>query len=429
MKKINKAYKCRIYPNKKQQQFIDDSIRSNNFIYNYFLGKNDEIKNGLKKMYGLNDKESINSYRKEHKLYFNKGESSKHITKLKKLPKYEFLNKMDATSTHYTLLSLEKAFDGMRRGGGYPKYKNKKSRQSFTGQMSYKGDKPNFSIKRENKKWCLLDIPKLKKIKSNIHYDILHNYTDKKIIKFNSYTITKESNGDYYISFSCEIQISSNNLSPIEKDSSIGIDFGVERPVTTSRPEDFDDELYSNRFDIIKNHQEEKTRLSRIISNKKGSKKGEKRSNKYNRIRIKISNLDKKISNIRNNRQHNITTKLTKSTEYNTIIVEDLKIKNMTKRSAKGKSNNKSGLNRVMLDVGIGEMNRQLEYKSMWYGKSFFKIDPKNTSRQCSRCGHTEKQNRKTQSKFTCVKCNHSENADFNAAKNIKEKYFNLNKL
>ena len=97
----------------------------------------------------------------------------------------------------------------------------------------------------------------------------------------------------------------------------------------------------------------------------------------------------------------------------------------MTK-SSKGDQENhgkmvkqKSGLNRVILDVGIGEFFRQLEYKSKWYDREFVKVDPKYTSQTCNICGHKSKENRKTQAKFECVNCGHKENADVNAAKNI----------
>ena len=46
-------------------------------------------------------------------------------------------------------------------------------------------------------------------------------------------------------------------------------------------------------------------------------------------------------------------------------------------------------------------------------------VDPRNTSRQCGKCGHIDKRNRKTQSEFRCVACGHSSNADHNAAGNI----------
>ncbi len=47
-------------------------------------------------------------------------------------------------------------------------------------------------------------------------------------------------------------------------------------------------------------------------------------------------------------------------------------------------------------------------------------IDPRNTSRTCSACGHCEKANRKSQSEFVCKVCHHSANADLNAALNIR---------
>jgi transposase len=46
-------------------------------------------------------------------------------------------------------------------------------------------------------------------------------------------------------------------------------------------------------------------------------------------------------------------------------------------------------------------------------------VDPAYTSQQCSACGYIDKGNRKTQAEFVCLKCNHTENADVNAAKNI----------
>lgn len=43
MKTINKAYKLRIYPNKKQSELIDKTIGSSRFIYNYFLNERVEV--------------------------------------------------------------------------------------------------------------------------------------------------------------------------------------------------------------------------------------------------------------------------------------------------------------------------------------------------------------------------------------------------
>ena len=82
----------------------------------------------------------------------------------------------------------------------------------------------------------------------------------------------------------------------------------------------------------------------------------------------------------------------------------------------------KSGLNRSMLDLGLGMFYDIIRYKAEWQGKMFAQIDPKNTSNTCPICGFSHKDNRKTQADFVCLKCDHSENADYNASQIIKGK-------
>lgn len=60
-----------------------------------------------------------------------------------------------------------------------------------------------------------------------------------------------------------------------------------------------------------------------------------------------------------------------------------------------------------------------LEYKAKEIGIKILRINPQNTSRRCSECGHIAKENRVSQSQFICVKCEYRANADYNAAKNI----------
>jgi putative transposase len=60
-----------------------------------------------------------------------------------------------------------------------------------------------------------------------------------------------------------------------------------------------------------------------------------------------------------------------------------------------------------------------VEYKAKQKGIPVTVIDPRNTSRECSVCGHIDKRNRKSQSEFRCVVCGHIDNADHNAARNI----------
>ena len=67
----------------------------------------------------------------------------------------------------------------------------------------------------------------------------------------------------------------------------------------------------------------------------------------------------------------------------------------------------------------FGQLRQFIDYKAQLNGVPTFVVDHKNTSKQCSECGHTDKKSRKTQADFVCVSCGHTENADINAANNI----------
>ncbi|HEU4781757.1 MAG TPA: transposase [Ktedonobacterales bacterium] len=68
------------------------------------------------------------------------------------------------------------------------------------------------------------------------------------------------------------------------------------------------------------------------------------------------------------------------------------------------------------------QLRQFLTYKAAWAGVSLHLVDPRNTSRTCSACGHCEQANRKSQELFLCQRCGFATNADYNAALNISRK-------
>jgi len=68
------------------------------------------------------------------------------------------------------------------------------------------------------------------------------------------------------------------------------------------------------------------------------------------------------------------------------------------------------------------QLRQFIEYKSKFNGIEVFLVNSRNTSRQCSKCGHIDKNNRKTQNNFKCLSCGFSARADNNAAINIAAK-------
>jgi len=65
------------------------------------------------------------------------------------------------------------------------------------------------------------------------------------------------------------------------------------------------------------------------------------------------------------------------------------------------------------------QLRQYINYKAQAAGVPVRLIDPRNTSRTCSQCGHCEKANRQSQASFQCKQCGFCCNADYNAAINI----------
>ncbi len=147
-------------------------------------------------------------------------------------------------------------------------------------------------------------------------------------------------------------------------------------------------------------------------------KKGIEASGRYLKARRLAGRTSQEIRQINDNWVHQVSREI--ANRYSVVYLEDLKTRNMT-RSARGTPEEpgtnvrqKSGLNRSVLKTGWYKLERALAYKT-----TVQKVAAHYTSQRCSRCGTTDKRNRRTQSEFRCVGCGHSDNADINAAKNI----------
>jgi putative transposase len=146
-------------------------------------------------------------------------------------------------------------------------------------------------------------------------------------------------------------------------------------------------------------------------------------SNNWKKAKRKVQNLHSRIANIRRDYLHKVSTTISKN--HAMIVIEDLKVANMSKSASGTVSQHghnvraKSGLNRSILDQGWYELRRQLEYKQLWRGGQVLAINPAYTSQECACCGHAAKENRLLQSQFECQECGYTENADINGARNI----------
>lgn len=365
-----KAYKFRIYPNESQKELINKTFGCSRFIYNYFLS-----------MY----KESKHTKASENIKYYTN------------YLKYEcpFLQEIDSIVIRKSLFNLEDSFKRyFKRQSEYPKFKSKFKRNSYNTNAVYGSYKNNnycnIELDLENK---TIKLPKLKNIKIRGYRNL--KYINGRILNA---TISRESNGKYYVSVLYEI---SEKVKEVTPTSIIGIDLGVKKLLILSDGNTYENNKYIEKYEKrIKRTQRE---LSRKV----------KGSSNYYKCKKKLAILHSKLANSRKYYIHKITKNITN--EYDIITCEKLHTKEMI---INGKKNT---LSKNINDACFNEILRQLEYKSKFKGKQFYQIYEYYSSSQiCSRCDNQDKKYKNLNERiYECTKCHLELDRDLNASINI----------
>ena len=351
-----KSYKYKLKPNEEQIVLLNKHFGSIRFIYNYCL-------NERKREYETN-KNTINYY-----------DNARDLTKLKQSEEYSWLNEINSQSLQDSLKNLETAYKNFFRfKKGFPKFKSKKSKNSFKI--------PQF-VKLEKGK---LRIPKFKE-----PIDLVLHRTFSGTIK--QCTISRTPTNEYFVS----ILVESEHKKFEKTGKSIGIDLGLKDFLITSDGQKFKNNRYTKTYERTLKKQQQ--HLSR-------KKKG---SNSYEKQRLKVANLHKKISNSRLDNLHKVSTDLIR--KYDTIILEDLNIKGMFKNHKLAKH---------ISDASWSKFIELLTYKAEWNDKQIVKIDrffP--SSKTCNCCGYINQNLKLDIREWTCPSCNTKLDRDYNASINI----------
>lgn len=288
------------------------------------------------------------------------------------------------------LRNLDRAFDnffrkckqkkqGKHKGKvGFPKFKSKKK---GIGSFRLTGTIRVF----ENS----IQLPRLGLLKLKER-----NYlpVDAKVL---SATISERA-GRWFVSIQVEEDVQVKITEKDEHDV-VGVDLGIKTLATVSDGTSFDNPK------ALKNSLRKLRRLGRAVSRKK---KGS--SNRKKAVR-RLAKRHYKISCIRNDILHNLTTQLTKTKSV--IGVEDLNVKGMMRNHC---------LAQAIADVGFGEFRRQLEYKGQLYGCEIVLVDrffP--SSKLCSSCGAINDNLKLSDRSWTCD-CGTVHDRDFNASYNLE---------
>lgn len=366
---ILKAFKFELMPNGAQIRRLKQFCGCSRFVFNRALAYRNE------------------QYEADKSFKFSYNKIANLLPEWKR--ELTWLKDCHSQVLQQALKDLESSFKNFfAKRSDFPKFKRKGEKDSFRFPQGFKLEQQNNRIY----------LPKIGWIR----------YRNSRAIvgEMKNVTVSRKC-GKWYISVQTEFE----QKTPQPKGGEIGIDMGIVRFATLSNGEHFEP---INAFKNLK---------GKLVKLQKQFKHKTKFSKNWQKLKAKIAKLHHKISNIRKNYLHQISSQISQS--HAIVYVEDLQVTNMSK-SAKGdveqhgkNVKQKSGLNRMILDQSWFEFRQQLDYKLLWNGGHLVAVPPQNTSRTCPCCGYTAKENRQTQADFECVECGYTENADVAWAINI----------
>lgn len=355
---IKRAYKFRFYPMPEQELNLAKTFGCARFAYNHMLRQRTDA-----------------WFQRQEKVGYH--ETSAMLTALKKQPEFAWLNEVSSVPVQQSLRHLQAAFGNFfSRRSKYPTFKKKDGAQSAEYTTSaFKWDGKTLSIAK------------------NGALNIRFSRTIPKAAIVTTVTVSKDTAGRYFVSMLCTDQVQAKT--PIE--AKVGIDLGLSHFAILSSGEKI---AAPNTF---RKNEKKLAKLQRRLAKKtKGSANRKK-------AKLKVAKLHAKIADSRKDFLHKLSTRLVN--ENQVIAIETLAVSNMQKNHSLAKS---------IADASWSEFVRQLEYKSLWYGRKLVGIDRwYPSSKRCSDCGHTVAKMPLNVREWTCPECGTIHDRDINAARNV----------
>lgn len=197
----------------------------------------------------------------------------------------------------------------------------------------------------------------------------------------------------------------------------VGIDRGVKTTLALS-----DGTMF--RAPVMRRGEQKK--LARLQCQLARCRKGSIRRGK---VKARIARLHARVADRRKDWIEKTTTRI--AATYGVVAVEKLPIRNMV-RAPKPKPDPdqaghflpngraaKAGLNKGIYANCWGVIAQRLDHKTSASGTALIAVRAAFSSLECRNCGHSVKENRKSQAEFQCVKCGHQDHADLQAANTI----------
>jgi putative transposase len=165
----------------------------------------------------------------------------------------------------------------------------------------------------------------------------------------------------------------------------IGLDFGTHHAIADSNG----NVIENPRF--VKVSQAKINEIAKTSRRKRPPAKGVKPSRRWKKANKSVAKIQSNVARQRQDWQHKVSTQIVSCNSL--VATEKLNLKGMTRKSKGKRKRQKSGLNRSLLDVGIGNLKDLIQYKVTEAGGFYIEIPTVKVkpSQTCPKCGHQKK--------------------------------------
>ena len=307
------------------------------------------------------------------------AELSRRLTALKLLPETDWLNECDSQAMQQVLADLRRAYANFfAKRARFPRFKSRKR------------DQARFRIPQRVK---VADgriyVPKVGLVKIRQSQPIDG--------ETKSATFKLDASGNWDVTLVSEFTMPDTPLLPAQASATVGVDLGLKDFAVLSDGECIEAPKFVRRA-------ERKLRAAQRVLSRR-----ELKSNRRKKAKRAVARLHAKTGNQRSDFLHKLTTGLVR--DHEAVCIEDLCVKGLAKTK----------LAKSVLDAGLGEFRRQVDYKTVWNRKHMAVVDRwYPSSKTCHACGAINDLLTLADREWDCLQCGAHHNRDGNAALNIK---------
>ncbi|WP_327312948.1 RNA-guided endonuclease InsQ/TnpB family protein [Streptomyces sp. NBC_01235] len=333
----------------------------------------------VRKVYNLALAARTEAWARQERVNYN--QTSALLTAWQKTEELAFLGEVSSVPLQQTLRHLQSAFTSFfAKRARYPRFKSrKKSRRSaeYTSSAFRYRD------------------GKLTPAKMSGPLDIVWSRPLPEGTVPSTVTVSQDGAGRWFVSLLCE----DPTVVPLAAtDAAVGVDVGLDHLLTLSTGEKIANPRHERR---------DRTRLAKAQRSLARKAKGDGVNGR--KARTRVARIHARITDRRRDHLHKLTTRLVR--ENQTIVIEDLTVRNMVKNRR---------LARAIGDAAWAQFRNMLEYKSAWYGREVIAVDRFFPSSElCSACGTLAERMPLNVRTWTCDNCGTTHDRDVNAANNL----------